>query len=136
MSSKTPIRPIEIQSDDELIATINRVAINLKPLSAVMMDVINQTCERHGWNDDSPNKGEMIALEHSELSERLEWVRKGHDIPSDHLAGMTGEEEEVADLIIRALHYSALFGLRISETICNKIKFNINRSFKHGGKLF
>lgn len=85
------------------------------------------------WDEEPRNKGELIALMHSELSELLEAIRKpgiGIKIP-----GFTGEEEELADLLIRAGDYAAAYHLRLTSAIEAKNAYNLTRPHKHG-KLF
>lgn len=93
-----------------------------------------QTCLQisadHGFWDSPRNKGEMIALMHSELSEMLEAVRKPG--PDQHCPNFTSEEIELADLFIRGLDYAAGHNLRLFEAICAKVAFNRSRPYKHG----
>jgi hypothetical protein len=75
-------------------------------------------------------KFEKIALMHSELSEMLEGLRQGvmQALPE----GITNEEEELADLIIRALDYAGHYKLRIGQAIGVKMAKNEGRPFMHG----
>lgn len=87
------------------------------------------------WNSqqgfwESENVGEKIALMHSELSEALEADRK--DLPSDHIEGFSGVEEELADCMIRILDFAGHFDLRLAEAFAAKVKFNLERPYKHG----
>lgn len=76
------------------------------------------------------NKGEMIALMHSELSEMLEGVRKpGQD---QHCPEFTSEEIEAADVLIRLFDYCHGWGLRLGEATLAKMAFNASRPMKHG----
>lgn len=88
-----------------------------------------------GWWEEDRNNGEMIALMHSELSEALEYLRKGNH-PSDHIPAFTGIEEEFADVIIRIMDMAAARKLRIAEAVIAKMEFNAQRPHKHGGKKF
>lgn len=76
------------------------------------------------------NKGEMIALMHSELSEMLEGVRKPG--PDSHCPEFTSEEIEMADELIRMADYWCAFNLRIAEAVEAKMAFNATRPHKHG----
>lgn len=71
------------------------------------------------------NKGELIALMHSELSEMLEGVRK--NTFDSHLPTRRSEEVELADLIIRALDYAAWRGLDLQGAIADKLQYNATR---------
>lgn len=57
------------------------------------------------------NKGEMICLMHSEISEAMEGVRKG--LMDDKLPRRIMEEVELADTAIRVLDYAAGHGYDI-----------------------
>ena len=78
------------------------------------------------------NKGELIALMHSELSECLEAIRQ-MPIPQDkHIPAYSSEVVELADAIIRIMDYSAAHNLPLASAIIAKILFNDTRPIKHG----
>ncbi len=83
------------------------------------------------WHDPTTgkrldrNKGELIALIHSEASEMLEAVRKS--ALDDKLPHRRGEEVELADLLIRALDYAGAYGFDIEGAIREKRAFNAIR---------
>src|SRR3990167_4081465 len=101
------------------------MSLNLNTLAKEFYD----NAAAHGfW--ENPNKGERIALMHSELSEALEAIRK--PVESTKCPGFSAEVEELADAIIRILDYCAFYGLPIHEAVMAKHEYNIKRPYKHG----
>lgn len=95
-----------------------------------------QTCHQiavdGGWWHDletgerkERNKGELIALMHSELSECLEGVRK--NLMDDKLSHRKMEEVELADTVIRIFDYCGAYNLDLGGAINEKLSFNKNR---------
>lgn len=81
------------------------------------------------------NDGEAIALMHSECSELLEACRD-EDVPqSRKIPKYTLAEEELADLVIRALDYSVSRKMRLGEAILAKHAYNLSRPYKHGRRF-
>lgn len=89
------------------------------------------------------NRGELIALMHSELSELLEAERK--DLKSDKLPYYSGRAEECADLFIRLCDYVSGFGFaqEFASAILEKCEYNLvredhkheTRTKQHGKKF-
>jgi hypothetical protein len=77
------------------------------------------------------NKGEILALLHSEISEVLEGLRKG-DPANDQLPQYRYSEVELADLLIRLADASQAFGWRVGEATVDKAYFNEGRAYRHG----
>lgn len=73
----------------------------------------------------------LIVGEVAEVSEAL---REGNP-ESKKIPGFTCEEEEMADIILRAMNYAAKEGLQLAEAVLAKHQFNTTRPHKHGGKL-
>ena len=87
------------------------------------------------------NKGELLALIHSEISEALEGERK--NLMDDKLPHRKMAEVELADALIRILDYCGGFGYDLQGAFEEKMKYNKTRSdHQHdvrklqGGKKF
>jgi hypothetical protein len=121
-----------------------------KDLLANSINVLRDECYnaslKSGWHTDletgelkDRNKGEMIALIHSEISEAMEGERKG--LMDDHLPHRKMAEVELADAIIRIMDYCGRWGYDIGNAIIEKMDYNAKRSdhkienrSKDGGK--
>lgn len=90
---------------------------------------IHANAVRHGFWPTNRNKGETIALIHSEASELLAAVRLGH--PSED------EMDECADIVIRVMDYAHGYypGLSLGDAIVTKYNHNISRPAKHGKRF-
>lgn len=71
------------------------------------------------------NKGELLALIHSEISECLEGERK--NLMDDKVVGRRMAEVELADALIRILDYCGGFGYDIQGAFDDKMKVNASR---------
>lgn len=87
------------------------------------------------------NKGELIALMHSELSEALEGERKG--LMDGHLPNRRSAEVELADLLIRVFDYAGAHGYDLAGAVLEKLKYNdiradhkLSNRLADGGKRF
>lgn len=121
-----------------------------------------QIADEHGFGGKSVP--EDVVLMHSELSELLEDYRDGRkpgemfyedrdgtlhgemwpegyspDVPvSERGIGPrkpVGIPSELADVVIRALHFAADHNINIETAVREKMTYNAHRPFKHGGKL-
>lgn len=99
------------------------------------------------WHDISTgkrlerNKGELLCLIHSEISEAMEGERKG--LMDDKLPHRPSAEVELADALIRIFDYAGGFGYDLAGAVVEKLEFNAKRAdhkpenrAKAGGKKF
>lgn len=95
---------------------------------------IYKMSKEHGWWDPEPSFGETVALCHSELSESLEEYRNN----SPHIYFKDRKPEgiavEMADCIIRILDWFGHEGIDVDEVVKEKMEYNQNREYRHGGK--
>lgn len=87
------------------------------------------------------NKGELLCLIHSEISEAMEGERK--DLMDDHLPHRRMAEVELADALIRICDYAGGFGYDLDGAVREKLAYNkkrLDHKPKHrlskGGKKF
>jgi len=99
------------------------------------------------WNDlktGEPlqrNKGELLCLIHSEISEAMEGERK--NLMDDKLPHRKMAEVELADALIRIFDYAGGFGYDLAGAVLEKIQYNARRAdhkpenrLKEDGKKF
>lgn len=71
------------------------------------------------------NKGELLCLIHSEISEAMEGERKG--LMDDKLPHRRMAEVELADALIRIFDYAGAFGYDLQGAFEDKMAFNASR---------
>lgn len=95
------------------------------------------------WPEDvrTRNKGEAIALMHSELSEALEGERK--NLMDEKLPHRKAVEVELVDCLIRIFDYAHAFGYDLEGAFREKMAYNAVREdhklenrMKENGKKF
>lgn len=105
--------------------------------------------DRPGWWDDvavgeecpslQPTTDQVlakIALMHSELSEAVEEIRRGHvAIYFPDGSKPEGAAIELADTVIRIMDLCGALGIDLQHAIEVKMGYNQTRSHRHGGKL-
>ena len=89
----------------------------------------------------SRNKGEMLCLIHSEISEAMEGERK--NLMDNHLPHRRMAEVELADALIRIFDYAGAFGYDLEGAYQEKMAYNMARAdhkpenrLKPNGKKF
>ena len=124
---------------------------------------IHQIAVEHGWWDDTPSFGEIVALCHSELSEALEEYRAGRPLEwyecLDSGEPCEGEKcetwdpytnkcsynrawkkpegiaVEMMDCLIRILDWAASNNIDVDDIVRKKMEYNRTRPYRHGGKV-
>ena len=101
-----------------------------------------------GFNSE-PDYEKWVATQmcnlHGEVTELWDSHRDGsHNMPCDKeeklvalgfpAGSLSKEEEEIADIMIRALGYARHRGINIARAMFVKHSYNVTRPFKHGKK--
>jgi len=116
--------------------------INLNELSNICHEANKRWWEDiHTGEPLTRNKGELLCLVHSEISEAMEGERKG--LMDDKLPHRPMAEVELADALIRIFDYAGGFGYDLNGAFWEKMEYNANREdhkhenrAKQGGKKF
>jgi len=93
----------------------------------------HENAVRHGFWSHGLAFGDRIALLHEELSELYNAWRKGRLYDQcDKSIGLNCAEEELADVLIRALDLCETLGVDAHAAILAKMKYNESRPHLHG----
>lgn len=114
---------------------------------ALLISKCHTASREAGWYSDlktgqpiERNKGEMLCLMHSEISEAMEGERK--NLMDDKLPHRPMAEVELADTIIRICDYAGYRGFDLAGAIQEKMEYNKSRedhkieNRKNNGKAF
>ena len=100
-----------------------------------MLNQLSQECHQenlHWWTDPATglrkerNKGEMLMLMVSELSECMEGERK--NLMDTHLTHRKMAEVELADVLIRLFDYAGAYGFDLDGAVAEKRHYNAHRA--------
>lgn len=100
-----------------------------------------------GW-DKNWSRAEKLLLMHSEISEAVEEMRVQENIQVIYHPCITNVETgevstgekplglpiELADLVIRLLHFTSMEGIDLVEALRQKLEYNERRPYRHGNK--
>lgn len=104
-------------------------------INALAVRIHEWAQDKGWWDNPDRNIGELVALAHSELSEALEEWRVGR-MQTEIIEGKPeGFPVELADTVIRILDICESQGIDLEAEIEQKMQYNKNRAYRHGGKL-
>jgi len=116
--------------------------MNDLPFFNLLSEMIYENAANKGFHDADHSRSAVdnyaiwTANLHGEISELWEAARRGELTKScDKDIGLTCEEEELADILIRVLDTAHARGIDIGRAVLTKHEYNTTRSHKHGGKL-
>ena len=127
-----------------------RASVSPEQIQALndIRDALHGDMRSMGWHDDTMDQLEFAktttANIHGEVSEFWEaWRRNKQWSPCDKadvmeklgLHALNCVEEELADIIIRAMDTAGRFGIDIGRAIMVKQEANMTRGYRYGGKL-
>lgn len=109
----------------------------------IIRDDVHTNAVAHGFHNFEEDEGQFVTrallLMVTEIAENYE-AHRNHSLtlPCDKsdkmIEPLTNEEEEIADLIIRALDYSGRRKIDIGRAVSIKHAYNQSRPYRHGGK--
>ena len=122
-----------MEPDEEIITDLDFEELR-KGLGTGIRLAHNNAVDKGFWNGITAHdhtRAAFLMLMVSELGEACEAQRR-NITKSEHIPEFTGEEEELADCIIRILDYAGGYHLRLAEAVVAKMEYNRTRPYKHG----
>jgi len=94
------------------------------------------TAKANGFCEHTPSIPAQLCLIHSEVSEALEDFRNGDMKTSvnETTNKPEGFPSECADIVIRVMDMCKRLGIDLELEIVKKMKYNLTREWRHGGK--
>lgn len=105
-----------------------------------LASIVHDNAKAHGFHDFKENESQFLTrallLINCEVAELFEAHRQ-HELrrPCDKAStGLNNLEEELADIVIRALDIAKRMGVDIGNAVARKHAYNVERPYRHGGK--
>ncbi len=100
-------------------------------------DAVHENAVEKGFHPREENERQFMANQcnnlHGEVTELWDAYRAGkEDAPCDKSIDLSCKEEELADLVIRALDISRRLNIDILNCVLIKHSYNLTREHKHG----
>lgn len=114
----------EFKFEEPLVQYVN-MPLGLNELAADLHNDMRKFWFDEEGNRKDRNKGELIALMHSELSDLLEAERKG--LMDENIPGLPGNVSECVSAIIRLLDYAGAYEFDLDGALALKRAYNAVR---------
>ena len=112
-----------------------------------LADIVHENAKAKGFHPPTESLDTFIANQcnniHAEVTELWDAFRAGTEkcfcdkavkMGEFNIAPLTQQEEELADIVIRALDVSKRLGIDIEDCCLRKHLYNVTRPYKHGKK--
>lgn len=121
------------------------ITVSAKKTLNSLKDICVAESKAKGWRTEPKiNVGDFVSNIHGEVSELWEAYRedtlnklcnKSEKMIANGIEPLTCAEEELADIVIRALDTSEALGVDIGKAVNAKLQYNRTREHRNGGKL-